>query len=255
MQYYFEKFYKYSVKLNWNTNSFDWGIDLKWIKKVNGKEEYLIAQCKDYSIKDITEAQIREFKGAVSLDKYLKYRKNTKLYFITTSKFTEKAKQFAKEVNISLVDFKNISDLQEKYSLEKFREDLLENEWEKEIYKSFSKEQLIFDLNDNIINTIDATDTEVFQLLKQVRRDFSSIKQLQLWNIARNDTLQELARKRPHNLKALKEITSSYPTRERNKLDKYWDLFVERLKYLHKEELKIETIKEDNFLNKIFSIF
>jgi len=96
---------------------------------------------------------------------------------------------------------------------------------------------------------------KVFQLLKQVRRDFSNMKQLQLWNIARNDTLQELARKRPHNLMALKKITSSFSTRERNKLDKYWDIFIERLKYLHREELKVEDIKKDNFLNKIFSIF
>ena len=255
MQYYFEKFYKYNVKLNWNTNSFDWGIDLKWIRQKNGKEDYLIVQCKNYSIKDITETQIREFKGSISIDKYLKYKEKTKVYFITTSKFTEKAKQFAKEVDINLVDFKNISDLQEKYSLEEFKKDLLEKEWEKEVYKSFSKEQLIFDLDDNIINTIEATDTEVFQLLKQVRRDFSNIRQLQLWKIASNDTLEELARKRPHNLEALKQITRNFPTRERNKLDKYWNIFIERLKYLHKKELNIKNIKEDNFLNKIFSIF
>ena len=255
MQYYFNKFHHFDVKLNWNTNSFDWGIDLLWKKYKNKIWSFLIAQCKNYSIKDITETQIKEFFASISIDKYSKFKNQTKSYFITTSKFTEKAKQFAKEVNIKLVDFQDISNLQEKYSIEQFKKELLEKEWEKEINKSFSKEQLIFDLDDNIINTIEATDAEVFQLLKQVRRDFSNMKQLELWKIARNDTLQELARKRPHNLKALKEITNTYTPRERNKLDKYWNIFIKRLKYLHKEELIKENIKKDTFLTKIFSIF
>jgi ribonuclease D len=58
-------------------------------------------------------------------------------------------------------------------------------------------------------------------LLKQVRRDISNTKQLRLGSIARNDTLEILARKRPHNLEALKKATASLTTRERNKLDKY----------------------------------
>lgn len=249
MQYYFEKFHKYEVKINWNTNSFDWWIDLLWKKNNN---DFLIVQCKNYSIKDITETQIKEFFASISIDKYRKYKDKTVSYFITTSKFTMRAQKFAKEVGIKLVDFKNISDLQEIYSLEEFKKDLLKKEWEKEILKSFCKEQLIFDLDDDIINTIEATDNQVFQLLKQIRKDFSNLRQLQLWSIARNDTLYELAKKRPHNLQALKDITKTFTLRERNKLDKYWNIFIQRLKYLHKEELKQENIRKDIFLSKIF---
>ncbi len=106
-----------------------------------------------------------------------------------------------------------------------------------------------------MLNEIEATDKEVFQLLKQVRRDFSYLEQLSLWAIARNDTLELLARKRPHNLNALKNVIKDFPNREKNKLDKYWEIFVDRLKYLHKEELIIENnqkIQRESFFKRLF---
>jgi hypothetical protein len=253
MQYYFNKIHKFEVKVNWETNSFDWWIDLKWIKKKNWKVEYLVVQCKNYSIKDITEIDIKNFFASISLNEYSKYKNDTKYYFITTSKFTESAKIFAKKSNIILVGFEKILELQEIYSLSDFKIDLLKKEWKKEIYKSFSKEQLELKLNDNLINTIQAKDKEVFQLLKQVRRDLSNLKQLRLWDIAKNDTLELLARERPHNLEALKNITNTFTTREKNKLNKYWEEFIKRLKYLHRWELKVEVAKKDSFLKKLLN--
>jgi restriction endonuclease Mrr len=85
-------------------------------------------QCKKYSVRDITETDIRSFLGSVSIEKYSKYKENTKLYFITTSKFTAKAKEFAKESKINAIDFEQIYKLQEIYSLNIFRKELLQKE-------------------------------------------------------------------------------------------------------------------------------
>ena len=254
IQYYFKKFKKFKVELNWKTNSYDKWIDLKWIKKENWKLKYLIVQCKNYSIKDITQNDVTSFFWNIA-ENFYKNKDKTEVYYITTTKFTKLAKDFLEEKWIKAIDFELISKLESIYPIEEFKKDLLKEEWEKEVNKSFSKEQLIINLDENIINTIEATDKEVFQLLKQVRRDFSYMKQLQLWNIARNDTLELLAKKRPHNLQALKEIINTFPKRERNKLNKYWYIFVERLKYLHIEDFNKEEIKNDNFLNKLFSLF
>ena len=251
IQYYFEKFHKYKTVLNWKTNQQDNWIDIKWIKKDNWKEKYLIVQCKNYKIKDITYNDVAHFYWKI-VDYKNKY--NTEIYYITTTKFTKKAEDFLKEKWINSVNFEWISKLQDLYPLKKFKQDLFKKEWGKEVSKSFSKEQLRFDLDDDIINTIEASDNEVFQLLRQVRRDFSNAKQLELGRIARNDTLQLLARKRPHNLQALKEITKELSTREKNKLDKYWYIFTQRLKYLHKEEFKKEILKNDNFFKKLFNL-
>lgn len=254
IQYYFQNAHNYKVKLNWRTNSQDDWIDLKWIKKINWVENYLLVQCKKYNVKDITYNDVSHFYWKI-VDIKNKYKENILIYYITTTKFTKKAKDFLDEKGIISIDFEKISKLQEYYPLEKFREQLLKNEWEKEVFSSFNNEQVVINLDNDIIDTIDATDKEVIQLLKQVRRDLSYSKQLRLWDIVRNDTIELLARKRPHNLKALKEVTNSLSLRERKKIDKYWQYFIERLKYLNHEEIKLKDIKNDTFLKKILNFF
>lgn len=254
IQYYFQNVHNYKVKLNWKTNSQDNWIDLKWIKKINWIDNYLLVQCKKYNVKDITYNDVSHFYWKI-VDIKNKYNENILLYYITTTKFTKKAKDFLDEKGIISIDFEKISKLQDYYPLEKFKEELLKNEWEKEVFSSFNSEQVIINIDDNIIDTIEATDNEVIQLLKQIRRDLSYSKQLRLWDIARNDTIELLARKRPHNLKALKEITSNLSTREKNKIDKYGKYFIERLKYLNHEDIKLKDIENDNFLKKILNFF
>jgi len=53
-------------------------------------------QCKKYNIKDITYDDVASFYGKIS-DIYLRNKENTKVYYITTSKFTQKAKDFLNE--------------------------------------------------------------------------------------------------------------------------------------------------------------
>ncbi len=239
MQYYFQIKKWYKVKLNRNTNEFDWWIDLKWIKVEKWVKKYLVVQCKKYSIKDITEENVRSFQWW-TIHKYAEYKNNTETYYITTSKFTNKAEKFAKEVWIKAIDFSHIYDLQKSYPIEQFEENLKNQEWMKEYNKSFNQDQMLLELNNQVYDTIWVTDQNVFQLLKQVRRDYSYSKQLRLWDIARNDTLKLLAEKRPHNLQALKQTISHLSTREKNKLMKYWNIFIERLKYIHNED-EVET--------------
>lgn len=250
IQYYFKNCLNYKVELNWRTNQQDNWIDLKWIKLKNWKKEYLIVQCKKYSIKDITLDDVASFFWKIARN-YIKYQNQTEVYYITTTKFTKKAKDFLIDQGIDTIDFEKISELQESYSLDTFKKELLSKEWEKEVSKCFNQEQKTLNLNDNIINTINATNNEVFQLLRQIRRDIKDLKQLELWDIATNNTLLLLAKRRPHNLIALKEITNTFSTRERNKLDKYWEIFIERLKYLQEKELEIKTIKKDPYLKEI----
>ncbi len=250
MQYYFEKIKKYKVKLNWNTYEFDWGIDLKWIKRVNWENHYLIAQCKKYSIKDITEEQIKSYHGS-TFHKYMEYKDQTDSYYITTSKFTDKAKIFAKETHIKAVDFSDIYNLQKVYSIEKFKKDLEVDEWIEAVNKSFNNEQLLLELDNHIYETEWVSNSDVFQLLRQIRRDYSNYSQLRLWDIAKNDTLKLLADKRPHNLQVLKETVSHLSTREQNKIKKHWEIFIERLKYIHNEDDKIAEEFEKWFFNKL----
>ncbi|MDD3646427.1 MAG: restriction endonuclease [Candidatus Gracilibacteria bacterium] len=249
MQYYFQIKKGYKVKLNGNTNQFDGGIDLKGIKVENGVKKYLVVQCKKYSIKDITENNIRSFQGG-TIHKYAEYKNDTDTYYITTSKFTDKAEKFAKEVGIKAIDFSHLYDLQKSYPIEQFEKDLKNQEGIKEYNKSFNQDQMLLELNNQVYDTIGVTDKDVFQLLKQVRRDYSYSKQLRLGDIARNDTLELLARKRPHNLQVLKETVSHLSTREKNKLMKHGNIFIERLKYIHNEE-EIETEIEKGFFSKL----
>ncbi len=107
---------------------------------------------------------------------------------------------------------------------------------------------------------VQPTQRELFALLKQIRRDYSHIAQLRLGDIATNETLDILARERPHNLEALKVITTQLTTRERNKILKHWEIFIDRLKYLHiKEEENFWqepiAVEQKNMFQKILNYF
>lgn len=237
MQYYFQNFKKYDVKLNGTTWQQDKWIDLLWVKNINWVQKKIIVQCKKHCVKDITLNDVSHFYGKI-IDEYNEDKLNTDVYYITTTKFTRNAFEFLESKWVHAIDFSKISKVLDIYPLDRFKADLYDKEWEKEISLSFEKQQIILDFDDNIINTIDANNSEVLQLLKQIRRDICSENQLRLWNIARNDTLELLAKIRPSNFDTLKKSTSHLSRRERNKLEKYWPVFVSRLKYLRKEEEK-----------------
>lgn len=246
IQYYFQKYKKYNVKLNWRTNEFDSWIDLKWTKYENWVNKFLIVQCKKYSIKDITEDLISSFYWKIS-KKLTDIKDKTEIFYITTSKFTQKAKEYWNDNWIKTIDFHDIYKLQEIYPLSKFKEEVEKKEWIYEIKKCFEIDQLALKLYDNHFNIESPSYSELYQFLKQIRRDYSYEKQLRLWDIARNDTLELLARERPHNLQSLKDTISWLSAREKNKILKHWDVFINRLKYLEFEEKKWKSFFEKLF--------
>lgn len=230
MQYYFKKFW-YKAFLNGDTYEYDGGIDIIWEKNKGDLHIELIAQCKKYSIKDITEEQLRSFIGGVYVqDKNLLDPSHSILYFITTTKFTQKAREYSRKANIHLVDFSKIYEMQSRYDVEEFLEDIRINEVRKEYEKYISKEQQeIFSWVPENIKSSD-----VVQFLKQIRRDIlsSQSENMQLYDIAKNTTLDLLARYRPHNLNALKQVQNKCSKWESEKLAVYGYIFTERLKYI-----------------------
>ncbi len=231
IQYYFQKYKHYRVELIGSTWSRDNWIDLMWEKIVKWIRKKIIVQCKKHCVKDITLNDVTSFYGQVA-DEYHRDKANTELFYITTSKFTKSAQDFLKTKWARAIDFSHISRLVQIYPLHIFKKELLEEEGEKEVSLSFEKSQIELDM-ESPINS--AADSEVFQLLKQVRRDISNSKQLQLGSIAKNDTLELLAQERPHNLQALKRVSSQLPIRERKKIEKYGNFFIDRLKYTPKQ--------------------
>lgn len=236
IEYYFNKQKKwYTVKLNWKTYECDSWIDLKWVKYENFKNTIVVIQCKKYWIKDISEDQIAHFYGKV-IDKVINAWYEYELYYITTSKFTQKAIDFWKEKNIKMINFYDIYNLWEYYALESFKKDLIKEEWYEEYNKCFTDSQKMLELYDNYFNITTPTNTELYHFLKQVRRDYSNKIHIGAWYIAKNDTLKLLSEKRPHNLDELKKIIKDLPTREKNKLNKHWYVFIQRLELMHFEE-------------------
>lgn len=250
IQYYFKRFYKVNIKLNGNTYQFDQGIDL--VSYSDCWKIAIVIQCKKYSVKDITELHLTSYIGSLMRQKN-KLSKDTKIYYITTSKFTHKAKEYGETMKIKCVDFYDIYKLQKIYNIKSFQEDIIKEEWAHKASKCFETQQLQINYDDNFIITDTPSNKEVFDLLKQVRKDFAYASQLQLWQIAKNETLELLSRKRPHNFKALKEVIKYSDKREQEKIEKYGAVFLERLKYLYKEE-EITIEEKTTLFQKIFWI-
>lgn len=269
IQYYFSTVLNYSVKLNGWTFQFDQWIDLKGVKYENWVNTFIIVQCKKYSTKDITEDDISNFYWKI-IDIITNEREKFDIYYITTSKFTQKAKEFWDEKWVHLIDFSQIYEFQKTYPLSQFKSDILHQEWNSSHDKCFDSSVELEKLYDSFHNVVQPTQQELYYLLKQIRRDYSWISQIRLWDIAKNETLNLLAIQRPHNLDALKDFSSQLTTRERNKILKHWEVFVQRLKYLHNENISTESYKNEdykvtfswenkkqkqNFITKIFSLF
>lgn len=134
----------------------------------------------------------------------------------------------------------NIYRLQEIYSLETFKNDILK-ESESEYRKFIRKCEKILDLYDNYFNIIEPTKIELFNFLKQIRKNFWDKNQLRLWDVATNNTLEALARERPHNFEELKKLAMNLDNYyEEMKIMKYGEIFVDRLKYFRVEEENIK---------------
>lgn len=231
MRYYFEKYWNYNVELNWLTNEFDNWVDLKWERIEWWKKKKLIVQCKQYNVKDITLDDVACFYWKIA-DEYIPNKSEMNVYYITTTKFTKKAKDFLEERWIYAICGFKILAIQWKYSLSNFKSDLLEKEWQKEVSLCFSMQQTSLNIDELLVNSKYATNSQVLQLLKQVREDIKTNKQKNASDVIWNKTLKLLSEVRPHNYNALKEFKKTLSFEEKNKIEPIWMLFVDRLKYV-----------------------
>lgn len=230
IEYFLKNIKGYKVTLNWDTYDFDNWIDLKWVKYENWKKSFVLIQCKKYSVKDITEDDIACFYWKI-IDNIRELRDIIDVYFITTTKFTHKANKFGNTRWIKLMNCNNIYRLQEIYSLEMFKNDVLK-ESKGEYKRCLIESEKILDLYDNYFNIIEPTKNELFIFLKQIRKDYWDKNQLRLWDIATNNTLEILAIERPHDLEELKKAALNLGNYyEKMKVMKYGKIFVDRLKY------------------------
>lgn len=224
IQSYFHNEYGYNSKLRNGTYEFDWGIDIEGISKY---WEKLIVQCKRRLTNDITEDDIRSFIWALYINNKTDLEnKNVNIYYITTSKFTEKAKICAKKANIHLISYKWIYKIQKRYSIDQFHIDMLsENDYYRE--KCFVPDQSeIFYDHKYVVE-----DQTVMQFLKQIRRELYNKNNCRAYEIAKDPTLKLIAEKRPHNLESL--LLQIRDNTEKEKIEKYWEEFFKRLKYVY----------------------
>jgi hypothetical protein len=244
LQYYFQKYKNYTVSINKETIAKENGIDLKWVKYRSFQNYFLIAQCKKYTIKSIGEESINAFYSKI-IHKIKNKKKITELFFITTTNFTKKAKDFWKQQGIKLIDFHDIYKLQLVYPLEKFKQDLFYEEGKNELKKSFSNLNILREDFENSTESEIPSNTEVYDFLKKIRREISTRCQINWEEFIRDDTLKILATIRPHNREALKNIIEQNikNSEEKQKLTQYGKIFTERLKYLSHKETKAEKQK------------
>lgn len=210
---WFEKYIKFRLKKLWyimknNTwwNKADWWIDLKG----SYKDIPVYIQCKKY-IKNSTYkwisriSDIRNFHSWVIDDFGVKNyaTKEVFLVFITTGSFTQDARSFAKRNNIRLIDYKEVANMTQNYSL---------NDFYKEIGNTTNIINKKFNQQTNLINFSfdDLLQEDLFQYFKNIRSyivsDIMKLPENVTWFETFDDnTLKDFAQQRIHNFIGLKK--------------------------------------------------
>lgn len=184
--YIFEVILWYKTFVVWWYN--DWWIDIKWAKRKDSWEfEYIAIQCKRWNFFNIKQKHIKEFYWSVA---DLKYKHWAKLFFATTNYLTRNAKKYTDEHDIVFLDYDVMIKAYEMINRNKFLE-FMQN-----------KKQSILANNENIRDkTIQKTKTvkELYFLLKGIRNKLANNEWLPGHCIFSNNTLLQIAEKRPTN--------------------------------------------------------
>lgn len=135
LQYYFQKYknYKINIEKKWDKNQ---KINLKGIKYKNFRKQILLIWCKNYKVRDIGENNIIHFYEYVK-NKISKNNNFFEIIFISTTDFSQKAKDFWKTKWIKMLNFHDIYQFLSIYPLETFKKDIFHEEGTKELKKSF----------------------------------------------------------------------------------------------------------------------
>lgn len=211
---WFELYIKYYLKKLWFDMSLytgwtnpDWWIDLKC------KKPPLFVQCKKY-IKNnnykwiVGVLEMRSFYWwVVSQYKWNIQNKDIIMLFATTWSYTHESRHFAKINDIDLLDYKDLWEISELYTLEEFLEEF-ENKWYK-VKNILNQEYTQIEMNQMSFNFSELKEPDILLFLKNIRDNIVEtldIEEVKTWNILNDLTLKEIAKKRISNIWGLKEF-------------------------------------------------
>lgn len=209
--YIFNKILWYTTFVTWGFN--DWGIDIKWAKRGDDwKLEYIAIQCKRWNVFNVKEKDIKQF-YASTVD--AKYEHWVKLYFATTNYLTRNASILTDKYDIYFLDYNVMIDA---YKMIDWNDFILfldeKKKTNKELQNNKFKKKIQIKLNSN---------KDLFILLKEVRKDLAEEYDLPAYCIFKDDTLNEIARRKPITKTDFLKINWIWE----NKYDKYCKRFEE----------------------------
>lgn len=227
IKFYFQKLGLKMKNGTWGHKA-DWGIDLHW----EAGEQKIYVQCKKY-IKNhtykgkINVGEVRNFFWwVVSMDK--NYSEAMKI-FVNTWDFTSYALDFWKENDIEIWNYEDIASICEAYNYEDFVADLKKWWYKLGSYLSYQQSWMIPFLHEEL------NEEDIFIYLSNIREKLAGIYEsdTKIWYIYKDETLKIFAKQRPHNLKALQEISKLVKgSFEKSHIDTYWEEIIKGLKIL-----------------------
>lgn len=188
----------------------DHGIDVKGIRTNEaGEPEYLIVQCKKWSVYPIREKDIAEFFGKIARYKF-EYP-NTYVVYATTGEKNIYAERFAEKNDIFLTDFSNLIEMQDEYPLDRFANEILtdrdckpEDIFEKEIASMLTAKMSEKDQGGTRAKVL--SNQSLYLLLKEVRMQLAKEEQLPLHCIFTNKALEQICTELPKSFEELRHV-------------------------------------------------
>jgi len=228
----FIKFYlqKLGFKMNrWNWwLRADWWIDLHW----ESKDQKIYIQCKKY-IKNhtykwkINIGEVRNFFWWVVAEDTT--FENALKIFVNTWDYTAYAREFGSINNIEIWDYEDIASICESYNYESFLQELKDKDYKLNTYISYQQSWMIPFLEEEL------DDNDIYLYLSNIREKlaYQYEDESNIGLIYTNETLKIFAKKRPHNLRSLKQIKNTIKSDfEKYHIDKYWEEIIKWLKML-----------------------
>lgn len=240
---WFELYIKYYLtKLWFHMSPFTWWLKADWWIDLKCKNPPLYVQCKKY-IKNnnykwiIRIWDMRNFYGwVVSLYHWNIQNKNIIMLFATTWSYTHSSKIFAINNNIDLLDYKDLWNISESYSVDDFLEEF-QNKWYK-VDNILNQEYLQIEMNQLSFHYNDLKENDILLFLKNIRENIVSIINIdekETWIILSDTTLKEIANRRISNIwwlkKYLKSLNNEY---EKEHIYKYGQEFIKWIEILQK---------------------
>jgi len=156
------------------------------------------------------------------------------MLFATTWSFTHYSKGFAKKNDMELFDYRDIWEISEQYTLEKFLKEF-KDKWYK-VENLLNKDYTQIEINQMSFTFKDLQEDDLLLFLKNIRDNIVetlNIEDDKTWNILKDSTLEQIAKKRILNIWWLKEFHKNCKNEfEQNHIHKYMNELVKWLNIL-----------------------